>query len=268
MNHQTFLPFTKITACGNDYLYLDCLTVPPPSDPSSLAVRLSERHFGIGADGIVLILPSRRADVGMRIFNADGSEGLMCGNAARSVGYLLAKQDFADRDSFSLETASGIRRVIINRDPCLTVSVDMGIPFLLPARYLKIGERSIPFRFVSLGNPHAVFLADDCRPLSVTDLGREMNFSPQFPGGINVERVSIFGENAVKAEVFERGSGLTLSCGSGACAAAAVFFEKQGLCGGEVDVLMPGGTLTVSKQADHFFLSGEVCPVFSGKFYL
>ena len=270
--------FIKMEGAGNDYIYFDCLREPLAS-PEALAVRLSDRHKGIGGDGIVLICPSGIADAKMRMFNADGSEGKMCGNAIRCVGKYLYESGAARREELSIETLSGVKKLKLYSENGTVprVRVDMGaavfdaekVPVLLPARQIidypvQIAGETHRITCVSMGNPHCVVF-ENPDSLDLSQIGPLFESAPLFPERINTEFVQKIGERTLKMRVWERGSGETLACGTGACAAAAAAVA-QGIFprGEDIEVRLRGGTLTIN-VGDTVFMTGEAKIVFTGE---
>ena len=270
--------FVKMEGAGNDYIYFDCLHEPLAS-PEALAVRLSDRHKGIGGDGIVLICPSGIADAKMRMFNADGSEGKMCGNAIRCVGKYLYECGAARREALSIETLSGVKKLKLYPENGIVprVRVDMGaavfeaekVPVLLPARQIidypvQIAGETHRITCVSMGNPHCVVF-ENPDSLDLSQIGPLFENAPVFPERINTEFVQKIGERTLKMRVWERGSGETLACGTGACAAAAAAVA-QGIFprGEDIEVRLRGGTLTIN-VGDTVFMTGEAKIVFTGE---
>ncbi len=244
------IPFTKMHGLGNDYIYVDCFATPVETLPdlSTLAARLSPRRTSVGADGLVLILPSEVADARMRMFNADGSEGLMCGNAIRCVGKYLYERGLISPDvrEITVETASGIKELSLSvRDGRVdAVSVDMGVvevSYEITVEMAGKQHRLIP---VSVGNPHWVCFMDDLTAVDVETEGARLSSATE--GGVNVEFVEPIDENTLRMRVYERGSGVTLACGTGACASVAAAVSR-GICPANtpVTVLLDGGALTV-----------------------
>lgn len=244
------IPFTKMQGAGNDYVYLDLLKRPEllaspdfQSSLSGLARRLSDRHFGIGGDGLVLILPSTVADLKMRIFNADGSEAEMCGNAARCIGRYVFDNQIITNNHFTLETMGKIRHVSLDRETD-SIVVDMG---------------------QSLGNPHAVFFVEELTDELVLGRGPEIECAPQYPHRTNVEFAVIQDRHNLRMRVWERGSGETLACGTGACATAIQSVES-GHCDYPVHVHMTGGTLTINLLPNgHIMMAGPAEIVYQGE---
>lgn len=232
------VPFIKMQGAGNDYIYFDCVTHPFSADWAALSIRLSDRHFGIGGDGIVLILPSDTADLRMRIFNADGSEAEMCGNASRCIGRYAFAHHLVSGSSFTLETKGGLRTIYDGEE----ITVDMG-------------ER--------LGNPHAVFFVDELTDALVLGEGPKIECAPEYPNRTNVEFVVPIDRHQVRMRVWERGSGETWACGTGACA-TAMESVRTGRCDYPVRVMMRGGTLTIDHRNGHILMSGPATEVFTG----
>ncbi len=274
------LHFTKMHGCGNDYIYFDCFEQEVPS-PEALAVRLSDRHFGIGGDGIVLICPSDRADAKMRMFNADGSEGKMCGNAIRCVGKYLHDVRGVGKELLTIDTLSGIKtlRLKVENGQMQSAEVNMGkaelqpdkIPVRLSGeavinRPAEFGGQSYGITCVSMGNPHCVVFCDETDGLDLLHIGPLFENAPLFPERVNTEFIQVIDEHTLKMRVWERGSGETLACGTGACAAvtAAVL---NGYCRYDqpVRVLLIGGELTIRCSSDGtVWMSGSATLVFNG----
>ena len=269
--------FVKMQGAGNDYIYFDCFEGEPEDIPA-LAVRLSDRHKGIGGDGLVLICRSDIADAKMRMFNADGSEGNMCGNAIRCVGKYLYDENVCRKEELSVETKSGIKylRLYIENGKVKRVRVDMGkadfdpksLPVLLEGeavdRPVKIAGGLHRITCVSMGNPHCVVF-EDPDAVDLEKIGPLFENAPIFPERINTEFVKKIGERTLKMRVWERGSGETLACGTGACAsvAAAVALGK---CDAAQDILVQlrGGDLVIH-VGETVFMTGEAEKVFSGE---
>lgn len=253
--------FTKMHGCGNDYIFIDCMN---GSDvDKSVIESFCERRFGIGADGVVFVCLSDIADAKMIMFNSDGSEGLMCGNAIRCVAKLLVDCGYAAEGRITVETKSGVKTLETgNRNGrSMTVTVDMGRIELMPYSTDRLGNRIYP---VSVGNPHCVIFCSNLESLKLDEAGKE--YALQFPGGANIEFVKILDGNSLRMRVWERGSGETLSCGTGACASAAVA-AACGYCstGTTVRVLTDGGELDVLVKDNSAFLTGEAVTVFEGE---
>ncbi len=260
------MKFTKMQGLGNDYLYIYADSLP--DDAAALSVKLSDRHFGIGSDGMIWILPSDKADFMMRIFNADGSEAKMCGNGIRCVGKYVFDKGYTDKTQITVETLSGIKEITLITDgsKALGATVNMGKAEVSPPKTVKteFGETvCIP---VNVGNPHAVIFTDDTENARVAKLGSEIENSAEFIGGVNVEFVQKIEERRLRMRVWERGSGITLACGTGACAAAAAAVHS-GLCkyDEKITVSLDGGPLTVTILKDGTaVMTGPAETVFEG----
>ncbi len=243
------MKFTKMQGLGNDYLYVYGV----PEDPGPLSVRLSDRHFGPGSDGMIWISPSGIADFQMRIFNADGSEAKMCGNGIRCVGKYVYEKGYTTKTQLRIETLSGIRELALHVTDGLvrSVTVDMGTVTVSPEKLLSLEGKELVCTPVSVGNPHAVIFVEDAEAVPLTELGPAIERHAAFPGGVNVEFVQQLEKNKLRMRVWERGSGVTLACGTGACASAAAAIAR-GLCscGEEIRVVLDGGTLTVQAAPD------------------
>ena len=269
------LRFTKMHGCGNDYIYINCFE-EQVEDPAALAVRLSDRHKGVGGDGVILICPSETADAKMRMFNADGSEGRMCGNGVRCVAEYLFRHGYASGTVADVETLSGVKH-IVRREPGL-LTVDMGAPELAPEKIpvtgfakpvvnelVEVNGGAVRMTCVSMGNPHCVVYVPDTAGLNLPVLGGAMEHSKWFPEGVNTEFIQILDETHLKMRVWERGSGETMACGTGACA-AVVASVLNGHCkkDTDVDVLLLGGTLTIRYTGDTVLMTGNAVEVFTG----
>ena len=271
--------FTKMQGCGNDYIYIDCLEKMVAS-PESLSVYMSDRHFGVGGDGIVLIAPSRVADCRMIMYNLDGSEGRMCGNAIRCVGKYMYDVAGHKRKHMTVETKSGIKKLELMTlgDEVVRVKVDMGKAELAPSqipvaldgdtvvnRPVTIGGSSYNITCVSMGNPHAVVFTDLVDVLNLEKTGPVFETDKLFPERVNTEFVKVIDSHTLKMRVWERGSGETLACGTGACA-SVVAACLNGYCpkGEDIRVILRGGELVVNYTDDAVFMTGNCEKVFSG----
>ncbi|HVA81683.1 MAG TPA: diaminopimelate epimerase [Candidatus Binataceae bacterium] len=281
------LEFTKMHGCGNDYVYVVALRARP-ADPAALAMRVSDRHFGIGGDGLIMLAPSRVADVRMEMYNADGSRGDMCGNGIRCVARLAYERGIARKNLMIVETDAGLKSIELRfeADAVVGATVDMGEPILegrkIPAAAdgriidypLEVGGRVEKITAVSMGNPHCVrFVAGDAIHLmdggEFARLGRQFETHPFFPRRVNTEFITLVSRTHLKMRVWERGSGETLACGTGACAAmvAAVLTgraERQArveLRGGDLEIEWRGN----GAGANHLFMTGNAVEVFSGE---
>ena len=272
--------FTKMDGAGNDYIYVDT-TRYPISDPQTASVKWSNRHTGIGSDGLVLIgKPSilSGADFSMRIFNADGSEAKMCGNASRCIGKYLYERHLTDSSEIKLETLSGVKTLSLTLSPDRLTVTGVSVDMLQPAFHQasqydeQVGldalrEYGHPL-FVSMGNPHCVVFVDDIAAIDVARVGAMGEHLPAFPERCNIEFAQLTGTDELRTRVWERGSGITMACGTGACA-TAVAAAHVGLTSRESDVVMDGGRLHVRwAEDDHVMLSGPAEFVFDGEITL
>ena len=260
--------FTKMHGAGNDYIYIDT-TLYNISDPAAAAIAWSERHKGIGSDGLVLIgrSPIPEADFTMRIFNADGSEAMMCGNASRCIGKYLYEKGLTDKTEIRLLTLSGVKVLEIHtKDGKVeSVTVDMGEPvFEDPKQFLPRGEELPRGNFVSMGNPHYVIFVGDAELSDVTSRGSRLEHHAAFPQRCNIEFAEMR-PDGIRVRVWERGSGITMACGTGACA-TAVAACKTGRAGRQSRIIMDGGTLDIAwSEADsHVYMTGPAAFVFEG----
>ena len=273
------IEFTKMHGCGNDYIYIDCFE-REIEYPERLSITLSDRHFGVGSDGVVMICKSDVADAKMRMFNIDGSEGKMCGNAIRCVGKYIYDNGIAKKNPLTIETLSGIKTLGINTENGLvsTVRVDMGkaelepsrIPVNLPGEQivnypLNIKDNICHVTCVSMGNPHAVVFCDDVAGLNLAGIGPLFENHEIFPERVNTEFVKIIDKNTIEMRVWERGSGETLACGTGACA-ATVAAVLNGYCtkGEDIHVLLSGGELIINYTDETVYMTGGCVKVFEG----
>lgn len=261
---------------GNDYIYFDCMK-EDIAEPEKLSIRLSDRHFGIGGDGIILLCPSKVADCKMRMFNADGSEGKMCGNGIRCVGKLAHDLGYVNGDTCSVETLSGIKKLQFFCDAdnkVRSVRVDMGAPVLsgreIPSLFsgdkivnqpLNIDGEEYKVTLVNMGNPHCVVFCDP-DGIDIEKTGKKFENDAVFPDRVNTEFVKVT-DGGLKMRVWERGSGETFACGTGACA-AAVAAVLNGFCGREVTVSLLGGELKI-EYYDTVFMTGPATLVFTGE---
>lgn len=257
--------FTKMQGLGNDYLYV----YGEPVEPEALAVRLSDRHFGAGADGMIWISPSENADFKMRIFNADGSEAKMCGNGIRCVGKYVYDKGYTDKTRLTVETLSGVRalELSVSGGKVRSVSVDMGTVVVGEARTLTVDSEAVVCTPVSVGNPHAVLFTEDISSAPLTTLGPKLERHEAFPGGVNVEFVQVLSENELRMRVWERGSGITMACGTGACASVAAAVSK-GFCRSDEPVLvrLDGGVLRIQIDASgRVTMTGPAETIYEGE---
>lgn len=271
--------FTKMHGAGNDYIYVDTQRYPI-EHPETLAIKWSAPHTGIGSDGLVLIGSSEKGDFSMRIFNADGSEAKMCGNASRCIGKYLYEHGLTHKQEIRLETLSGIKilQLHVKDGSVNSVTVDMGKPADEPVDYDGQGAKPMKERpivaggkqwigtTVSMGNPHLVIFVEDLNEIDIEDAGPKLENHPLFPGRINVEFAQILEDGKIRMRVWERGSGITQACGTGACA-TAVAACITGRCGTKSDIIMNGGTLTIewNQENRHVLMTGEAAQVFEGE---
>ena len=271
------IPFTKMHGCGNDYIYVN-VAQHPIDDPVAAAIKWSDRHKGIGSDGLVLIGKSSmpEADFTMRIFNADGSEAMMCGNASRCIGKYLFGKGLTTKTEIRLLTLSGIKVLYlhITDDIVESVTVDMGEPILEDATQFIASRGLDQGTFVSMGNPHYVIFTDDVD--QVGEAGRALEHHPAFPQRCNIEFAHIEADGSIRTRVWERGSGITQACGTGACA-TAVAAALTGKAGRTSQIVMDGGTLNIEWceadrsdggrffQKNHVYMTGPAAFVFDGE---
>lgn len=275
------MKFTKMQGIGNDYVYVNCFE-ETVADPERVSEIISDRHFGIGADGLVLIMPSDKADFRMRMFNADGSEGNMCGNATRCIGKFVYDNHLTDKTSITLETRSGIKKLTLypENGKVKTVLVDMGKAVLKPAdipmnvsgdtfinKPITVDGKEVFITTVSMGNPHAVTYVDDVDSLELEKIGPSFENHPLFPERVNTEFIKILDKSTMQMRVWERGSGETWACGTGACAATAAsvlngYFPHDK----EITVKLRGGDLFITYKSDGTVLMrGPAETVFTGE---
>lgn len=276
------IKFTKMHGLGNDYVYIDCYSKEVNlGNISDLAKFMSNRHFGIGSDGIILICRSDIADFKMRMFNFDGSEAEMCGNGIRCVGKFVYDKGLTNKETVKIETLAGIKvlKLNVSNGEVETVRVDMGEPILepkeIPVKFdkepvkgLKINtiDREFDFTCVSMGNPHAITLVENTNEFDIEKYGPILEVDEHFPKRSNIEFVEVIDENNIKMRVWERGSGETLACGTGACA-TAVACNINGLTNRKVNIELLGGTLEIEwdKETNHVFMTGPATIVFEGE---
>lgn len=279
--------FTKMHGLGNDYAYINCLS-SCPDDLPSLSMEMSDRHEGVGSDGIILILPSSIADYRMRIFNADGSEAKMCGNGIRCVGKYLYDNHITPLTELNIETLAGIRQLSLHVNPDTDrvdyVTVDMGVPVLDPVsipvdapgtnmieRGVVTSQGVMTVTAVSMGNPHGVLFVNDVDKIDINILGPELENHHMWPDRANIEFVEVKSPTHLRMRVWERGSGETRACGTGACAVveAAMLTGRCDADGNKpVTVELPGGELQISKsRTGNILMTGPATTVFDGTYY-
>ena len=275
------LKFTKMHGLGNDYVYMDAIN-QKIENRQEIAKFVSDRHFGIGSDGLILICPSNVADFKMQMFNQDGSEAQMCGNGIRCVGKYVYDKGLTTKTTISIETLAGIKILKMQEEngKIKLITVDMGEPILEPnkipvksnenpVKNLVLNAENIDFKFtcVSMGNPHAItFIEEDVNIFDVCKYGRKLEVNSVFPQKANIEFVNIIDEKNIKMRVWERGAGETLACGTGACA-VTVAAVLNGYTKREVIVKLLGGDLKInwSKEDNHIYMTGPATTVFEGE---
>lgn len=275
------MKFTKMHGCGNDYVYVNCFD-ERVDDPGRVAKLVSDRHFGIGSDGLILICPSDRADFRMRMYNADGSEGAMCGNGIRCVGKYVYDNGLTDRDEIMVETKSGIKKLkmFVENGKVVRARVNMGEAILDTARIpvdvkslqavntpITIDGQEWHFTGVSMGNPHAVVFAENIDDLLLDQIGPKFENHPIFPDRVNTEFVEPVDDHTIRMRVWERGSGETLACGTGACAAAVAAILNGRVKEGPITVELLGGSLEIEwcRGANKVYMTGPATTVFTGE---
>ena len=278
------MKFTKMQGLGNDYIYINCTKgYESIENPGELSKKLSDRHFGIGGDGIILICDSVLADFKMRMFNKDGSESEMCGNGIRCVGKYVYDFGLTKKNNITIETLAGIKNLKLNisKGKVESVCVDMGEPILEPNKIplkcdnnkniieLNLLDNKFIFHCVSMGNPHAITVIDDIKNFDVNKFGKLVESDYHFPKKTNVEFIQILDTNNIKMRVFERGSGETLACGTGACA-SVVSCVLNGLTERKVKVNLLGGFLDIeyNESDNHVYMTGPAVTVFKGEIEL
>lgn len=274
------MKFIKMQGCGNDYVYMNC-TEDEIINAAELAVKISDRHFGVGSDGLILIKSSDKADFFMDMYNNDGSRGKMCGNGIRCVAKYVYDYGLTDKEQLKIETLSGIRtlELMIEDAKVSSVTVDMGFPVITPERIpvvsdkdrivnepVVIGEKEYNITCISMGNPHVVIFVKDTDAFPVETIGPLFENNLLFPERVNTEFVQVVDRNHIKMRVWERGSGETLACGTGACA-SAVACILNGLTEDEVRVSLLGGDLNIRYDRDNnkVYMTGPAVTVFEGE---
>ena len=275
--------FFKMQGLGNDYVYIDCINGKEPIDIKNLTNRLSNRHFGVGSDGLILLCKSKVADLKMRMFNSDGSEAQMCGNGIRCVAKLAYELGLICEEITTIETLSGIKTLKLNivNGKVKTVEVDMGAPILEATKIpvsssakiedkkvnaeVKVKNKKIELTCVSMGNPHAVTFVNDIKNFKVAEYGPILENADIFPEKANIEFVEVVDKNNIKMRVWERGSGETLACGTGACS-SVVASSLNGYTDRKVNVQLLGGNLEIEwKPNNHVHMTGPAVTVFKGE---
>ena len=271
--------FTKMHGIGNDYIYIHCPD-GAPSNISELSVEMSRPHTGVGSDGIILILPSEKADFMMRIFNADGSEARMCGNGIRCAGKYVYDKGLTQSKTLHIDTLSGIKTLTLHTGTdgvVENVTVDMGLPSITdpilgesrnPDAPVQTSGGYLRLTAVSMGNPHGVIFVDSLDKTDVHATGRELELHPMWPERANIEFAEVVSRHSIKLRVWERGSGETMACGTGACA-TAVASIITGRCDSPVTIHLPGGSLEISlSPSGHVLMTGPASTVYEGRYHL
>lgn len=275
------MKFTKMEGCGNDYVYVNGFE-EKIDNPNEVAIAVSDRHFGIGSDGLIIINPSEVADFKMCMYNADGSEGKMCGNGIRCVAKYVYDFNLTDKDVITVETLSGIKTLKLNVEngKVKTVRVNMGAPILecdkVPVKYddekminkpVKVDGKTFNITCVSMGNPHAVTFINDTDNLEIEKIGPKFENNEIFPDKVNTEFIQIIDKNTVKMRVWERGSGETFACGTGACASVVASVLNR-LTENKVTVKLLGGELEIEYNQDEntVYMTGPARVVFTGEY--
>jgi diaminopimelate epimerase len=277
------MKFTKMHGIGNDYIYINGFE-EQLENPGELSIRLSDRHKGVGSDGLVIILPSSKADFRMQMFNADGSEAEMCGNAARCIGKYVYEKGMTDKTELTLETLAGIKTLQLfldERNNVVSVTVDMGKPVLEPEKIPTTlpGKKIVNFPVsfdginyaitcVSMGNPHTVIFTENIANMDIEKIGKKIENAPIFPRRTNVEFIEVIDKSRIKMRVWERGSGETMACGTGACA-SVVAGVLNGLVSRKATVELLGGNLEIewNENDEHVYLTGPAETVFEGEIF-
>jgi len=275
--------FTKMHGLGNDYVYVDCFT-EQVDDPSTLARAISDRHFGVGGDGLILIMPSDSADVRMRMFNADGSEGQMCGNGIRCVAKYAYDHGLTRANPMRISTNAGVKKIQLKVDAdgkVASATVNMGEPIIDPPEIpvnmgvkrivdmpLRLSHHALTMTCVGMGNPHAVFYTDDVAKILLREIGPQIEHHPVFPERVNVHFVQVHSPEEITMRTWERGSGITLACGTGA-SAVCVAGVLTGRTGRRITAHLPGGSLKLNYRDDtnHVFMTGPAAEVFTGEWF-
>lgn len=276
------MKFVKMHGTGNDYVYINCFEEPFPENPSELSVKISDRHFGVGSDGLILICPSETADFQMIMYNADGSRSQMCGNGIRCVGKYVYDIGMTDKRVITVETLAGIKKLELNIEEgaVSSIKVDMGAPILEPSKIPVLSGDGMFLKrpvevcgsvwhvtAVSMGNPHGVVFLDDIKNLDLEKLGPAFENHPLFPERVNAEFVRVCDRESLEMRVWERGTGETMSCGTGCCA-VLVAAVLGGYADRKAKVTVPGGTLLIEwdEKTGSVFMTGPAEFVFSGEY--
>lgn len=275
------MKFVKMHGAGNDYVYVNCFTQPSPANPQQVAVDISHRRFGVGADGLILVEPSKVADARMRMFNADGSESEMCGNGIRCVAKLVYDHGICQREQLRIETGAGVLslNLQVKNGKAERITVDMGEPILEPAmiptrlsgnrvidQEFEIADQKLKVTCVSMGNPHCVVFVPQATDELVLGIGPKIEHDSRFPKRTNVEFIEVLSRNELRQRTWERGSGETWACGTGA-SAVCVAGVLTGRTEPEVLIHLLGGDLSLrwDQTSNHVFMTGGAVEVFSGQ---
>ncbi len=274
------IEFVKMHGLGNDYVYIDAIN-QNINNKNELAKKVSDRHFGIGSDGMILICKSDIADFRMQMFNSDGTEAEMCGNGIRCVGKFVYDNGYTDKENIEIETLAGVKKLklYVQNGKVEKVKVDMGEPILEPNKIpvisseepvkdlnLNIMDRNFKFTCISMGNPHAVtFIDEDVNEFDIEKYGKLVEINAAFPQRTNVEFINVLDKNTIKMRVWERGAGETLACGTGACASAVASF-LNGFTERNVIVELLGGNLEIewNEEDNHIYMTGPATTVYKG----
>lgn len=274
------IKFTKMHGLGNDYVYINCTEGKKIENVSKLAQFVSNRHFGIGSDGLILICKSDIADFKMRMFNYDGTEAEMCGNGIRCVGKFVYDKGLTKKENITVETLAGIKRLNLNikEGKVETVEVDMGEPILEPSKIpvisdecpvknleIKVDDKEFIITCVSMGNPHAITIVKNVKDFDIEKYGKVLERDEHFPRRANIEFIELVDKNNIKMRVWERGAGETLACGTGACA-SVVACNLNGYIENKANVELLGGNLHIKwdKENNHIYMTGPATTVFEG----
>ena len=277
------MKFTKMHGAGNDYVYVDC-TKEELANPSKISKYISDRHFGIGSDGLILIKSSNKADFFMEMYNADGSQGKMCGNGIRCVGKYVFDNGLTDKTTVKVDTLSGIKilDLIVEDGKVTRAKVNMGSPILIAkdipvitdsekviAQDIEVNGKTYQMTCVSMGNPHAIVYVDSTDDLKIQEIGPYFEMNERFPEQVNTEFVQVVDRKNLKMRVWERGSGETLACGTGACA-SLVATVLNGLCDNTAVLHLIGGDLKITwdQNADIVYMEGPATTVFTGEIHI
>lgn len=280
------MKFTKMQGCGNDYVYINCFE-ENIQNPEQLSIKMSNRNFGVGSDGIILIMPSDNADCKMRMFNSDGSESEMCGNGIRCVGKFVHDKNICKNEPLTVETLAGIKKLEFKKDDAGLVSevvVNMGEPIFspneIPVSYnlvapnevvqnlpLEALDKNFEFTVLSMGNPHAVTFVENVSEFDVDKYGKVLESHKIFPKRANIEFLEILDKNNVRMRVYERGSAETFACGTGACASLVACFLAKKTERTDVNIHLLGGTLNISwsEEDNNVYMRGPAETVFEGE---